>query len=258
MPFLVELGVMTAAGDVRAQRHDKFRQVNRFLELVEDVLPSLPEGPLQVVDFGSGRSYLTFAAPSPPYRRPRARGRDPGARPQGGRRRRMRGAGAPARSGWAAVRARRHRERTPRGCRSRREPARLRHRDRCGARPCRSSGRKRHPRGSLLPARAPRPARPTTGSSRFCVTGSSASGSPPEVTDAARARLLGTVRLRRPAARAVAARALRRRTSSCGRRGSTAPTGARYRAARRALPRLRRRARGRADARAAARRRAAR
>src|SRR5262249_23483732 len=39
----------------------KFRQVNRFLELVEDVLPALPPGPLRIVDFGSGKSYLTFA-----------------------------------------------------------------------------------------------------------------------------------------------------------------------------------------------------
>ncbi|HSC93005.1 MAG TPA: SAM-dependent methyltransferase [Gaiellaceae bacterium] len=62
VPFLVELGVMTPGGAVRARRHDKFRQVNRFLELVEDVLPALPEDdPLRVVDFGSGRSYLTFA-----------------------------------------------------------------------------------------------------------------------------------------------------------------------------------------------------
>ena len=61
VPFLVELGVMTATGEVRAKRRDKFRQVNRFLELVDDVLPSLPDGPLRVVDFGSGRSYLTFA-----------------------------------------------------------------------------------------------------------------------------------------------------------------------------------------------------
>jgi SAM-dependent methyltransferase len=62
VPFLVELGVMTPAGAVRAARRDKFRQVNRFLELVEDVLPALPQdGALRVVDFGSGRSYLTFA-----------------------------------------------------------------------------------------------------------------------------------------------------------------------------------------------------
>jgi Methyltransferase domain len=61
VPFLVELGVMTAAGAVRAERYDKFRQVNRFLELVEDVIPALPHGPLRIVDFGSGRAYLTFA-----------------------------------------------------------------------------------------------------------------------------------------------------------------------------------------------------
>ena len=62
VPFLVELGVMTAAGKVRAKHYDKFRQVNRFLELVTDVLPALPaEGTLRVVDFGSGRSSLTFA-----------------------------------------------------------------------------------------------------------------------------------------------------------------------------------------------------
>ena len=62
VPFLVELGVMTAEGAVRKQHYDKFRQVNRFLELVDDVVPSLrPEGTLRVVDFGCGKSYLTFA-----------------------------------------------------------------------------------------------------------------------------------------------------------------------------------------------------
>ncbi len=61
VPFLVDLGVMTPEGKVRKPRYDKFRQVNRFLELVEDVLPSLPSGRLRVVDFGSGKSYLTFA-----------------------------------------------------------------------------------------------------------------------------------------------------------------------------------------------------
>jgi SAM-dependent methyltransferase len=47
---------------VRKSRYDKFRQVNRFLELVDDVVPSLrTEGTLRVVDFGCGKSYLTFA-----------------------------------------------------------------------------------------------------------------------------------------------------------------------------------------------------
>jgi hypothetical protein len=58
VPFLVELGVMTPDGKVRAQRYDKFRQVNRFLELVDGVIPNRP---LRIVDFGSGKSYLTFA-----------------------------------------------------------------------------------------------------------------------------------------------------------------------------------------------------
>ena len=62
MPFLVELGVMTPEGKVRASHHAKFRQVNRFLELVDDLVPALrPEGTLRIVDFGCGKSYLTFA-----------------------------------------------------------------------------------------------------------------------------------------------------------------------------------------------------
>ncbi len=62
VPFLVELGVMTSDGQVKKARTAKFRQVNRFLELVDDVVPALaPDGRLRVVDFGCGKSYLTFA-----------------------------------------------------------------------------------------------------------------------------------------------------------------------------------------------------
>jgi hypothetical protein len=61
VPYLVALGVQTPEGRVRAPRRGKFRQVNRFVELVDDVVPSLPAGRLRVVDFGSGRAYLTFA-----------------------------------------------------------------------------------------------------------------------------------------------------------------------------------------------------
>jgi len=59
--YLVALGVQDAEGRVRQRRRDKFKQVNRFVELVEDAIPSLPDGRLRVVDFGSGRAYLTFA-----------------------------------------------------------------------------------------------------------------------------------------------------------------------------------------------------
>jgi SAM-dependent methyltransferase len=61
-PFLIEIGVMTPAGKVRASKYAKFRQINRFLELVHDVADHLPDqGELRVVDFGCGKSYLTFA-----------------------------------------------------------------------------------------------------------------------------------------------------------------------------------------------------
>jgi len=60
--FLEAIGVMTSEGRVKASRQAKFRQVNRFLELVDDCVESLPdEGGLKVVDFGCGKSYLTFA-----------------------------------------------------------------------------------------------------------------------------------------------------------------------------------------------------
>lgn len=63
VPFLVVLGVMTAEGKVVASRYSKFRQINRFLEFVNDVLPYVvSEGkPVRVADFGCGKSYLTFA-----------------------------------------------------------------------------------------------------------------------------------------------------------------------------------------------------
>ena len=73
VPFLVHLGVMTAEGKVVKSKYDKFRQINRFLEMLDDVLgdvirlregeknPLSENSPLSIVDFGSGKSYLTFA-----------------------------------------------------------------------------------------------------------------------------------------------------------------------------------------------------
>ena len=61
-PFLFEIGVMTPEGKVRAPKYQKFRQINRFLELVEDVVEFLPgDRKLRVFDYGCGKSYLTFA-----------------------------------------------------------------------------------------------------------------------------------------------------------------------------------------------------
>lgn len=62
VPFLVDLGVMTAGGKIVASRYDKFRQINRFLEYIEDILPQLPKDrEITILDFGCGKSYLTFA-----------------------------------------------------------------------------------------------------------------------------------------------------------------------------------------------------
>ncbi|MDF2723992.1 MAG: hypothetical protein K0Q59_3667 [Paenibacillus sp.] len=60
--FLVELGVMNAQGKALAAKYDKFRQINRFLEMIDDIVPYLPaDRTVRVVDFGCGKSYLTFA-----------------------------------------------------------------------------------------------------------------------------------------------------------------------------------------------------
>ena len=62
VPFLVDLGVMTREGRVREAAYDKYRQINRFLEFIQDVLPKLPKDrEITIVDFGCGKSYLTFA-----------------------------------------------------------------------------------------------------------------------------------------------------------------------------------------------------
>lgn len=60
--FLVGLGVQTPDGRIAKARYDKFRQINRYLELIEDILDKLPsERTIRIIDFGCGKSYLTFA-----------------------------------------------------------------------------------------------------------------------------------------------------------------------------------------------------
>ncbi len=60
--FLIRLGVMNEKGMVVSKRYDKFKQINRFLEMVADVIPKIDkEKSLNIVDFGCGKSYLTFA-----------------------------------------------------------------------------------------------------------------------------------------------------------------------------------------------------
>lgn len=62
IPFLVQLNIMNSDGAVYPSKRDKFRQINRFVEMLKDVLPHLNlQTRLHVIDFGCGKSYLTFA-----------------------------------------------------------------------------------------------------------------------------------------------------------------------------------------------------
>lgn len=62
VPFLVDLGVQTKEGRIVHSRYGKFKQINRFLEFIEDILPTLSkERTVHIIDFGCGKSYLTFA-----------------------------------------------------------------------------------------------------------------------------------------------------------------------------------------------------
>lgn len=66
VPFLILLGIMNDDGKVISSRYDKFRQINRFLEFINDLLPEFSDKaaagqPVRIADFGCGKSYLTFA-----------------------------------------------------------------------------------------------------------------------------------------------------------------------------------------------------
>lgn len=62
IPFLIHLGIMTPNGKVIPGKMDKFRQINRFLEIIDDILPYLEKDKvINIIDFGCGKAYLTFA-----------------------------------------------------------------------------------------------------------------------------------------------------------------------------------------------------
>lgn len=62
IPFLIDLGVMNKDGYIIKSKYDKFKQINRFLEFIQDIMPKLnTEKEITILDFGCGKSYLTFA-----------------------------------------------------------------------------------------------------------------------------------------------------------------------------------------------------
>ena len=62
IPFLIDLGIMNLEGKVVKAKYDKFRQINKYLEFIRDIIPKLPKDrTIRIIDFGCGKSYLTFA-----------------------------------------------------------------------------------------------------------------------------------------------------------------------------------------------------
>ncbi len=58
VPALVDLGIQMPDGKVTKAGYDKFKQINRFLEIIDDCISE--EKHLNIIDFGCGKSYLTF------------------------------------------------------------------------------------------------------------------------------------------------------------------------------------------------------
>ncbi|MGL6173309.1 MAG: class I SAM-dependent methyltransferase [Cellulosilyticaceae bacterium] len=59
--FLTHLGLMDGNGQIKPSKYDKYKQINKYLETIETIMPHFETSPIRIVDFGCGKSYLTFA-----------------------------------------------------------------------------------------------------------------------------------------------------------------------------------------------------
>lgn len=62
IPFLIKLGVMSENFKIKNDKYDKFKQINRYLEIFDDVFENISDkNDINIIDFGCGKAYLSFA-----------------------------------------------------------------------------------------------------------------------------------------------------------------------------------------------------
>nr|WP_307992604.1 SAM-dependent methyltransferase [uncultured Niameybacter sp.] len=59
--FLIQLGIMSEDGQIKPSKYDKYKQINKYLETIEGVMSEFEQDFIRIIDFGCGKSYLTFA-----------------------------------------------------------------------------------------------------------------------------------------------------------------------------------------------------